>query len=109
MKAIVIATVTFIISLFGSRLSAAETAVTAPPSVSVEQLFQQADVQLAIEQYKKLRMAEFDLKLKLQTEAIQSDEQRRKLETICAELRLRAEDLRTETLKTASVVLAISK
>jgi hypothetical protein len=66
-----IATAILIISLLGARVTAADS----PPVVlSVEQQFQQADVQLAIEQYKKLRMAAFDLSLKLQTETTQSEE-----------------------------------
>ena len=55
---LIFATVAIIISLFGAPLGAAESA---PVTASAEQQFQQADVQLAIEQYKKLRMAAFDI------------------------------------------------
>ena len=103
---VTIATVTLILSLFGTRLTAADTT---PAAASVEQQFQQADVQLAIEQYKKLRMAAFDLALKLQTETAQSDEQRKQLEATCVQLQERAQDLRAETIKKAAVALATSR
>jgi hypothetical protein len=102
MKAIV-ATATVIVSLLGARLVAADATRTTIP---VEQQFQQADVQLAIEQYKKLRMAAFDLELKLQTETIQSDDQRKHLQVMRAQLQERAADLRAEMIKAATVAVA---
>ena len=102
MKAI-LATVTVIISLLGARLTAADAT---PTTIPVEQQFQQADVQLAIEQYKKLRMAAFELALKLETETTQSDEQRKQLQVMRAQLQDRAEQLRAETIKTAAVAVA---
>ena len=98
-----LATITLIVSLLGTRLTAADSA---PAPVSVEQQFQQADVQLALEQYKKLRMAAFDLGLKLQTETAQSDEQRKQLEVLHAQLQERAEELRAMTIKQAAVASA---
>ena len=98
-----IATVTLIVSLLGTRPAAADSA---PAAVPVEQQFQQADVQLAIEQYKKLRMAAFDLALKLQTGTAQSDEQRKQLEVMHAQLQERAEELRAATIKKAAVAIA---
>ncbi len=98
-----IATITLIVSLLGTRLMAADSA---PTPVSVEQQFQQADVQLAIEQYKKLRMAAFDLALKLQTETAQSDEQRKQLEILHAQLQERAEELRATAVKRAAIASA---
>ena len=98
-----LATATVILSLLASCLMAAEAPTAA---ASVEQQFQQADVQLAIEQYKKLRMTAFDLALKLQTETAQSDEQRKQLEEMHARLQDRAERLRAETVKTAAVAVA---
>jgi hypothetical protein len=98
-----LATATVILALLGSCLMAAD-APTAPGSV--EQQFQQADVQLAIEQYKKLRMAAFDLTLKLQTETTQSEDQRKQLERTRDQLQVQAEQLRAETLKVAAVALA---
>ena len=93
-----IATATLIVSLLGARLTAADPT---PAAISVEQQFQQADIQLAIEQYKKLRMAAFDLALK--TETAQSDEQRKRLEMTQAELNQRAEEVRTMAMKTAAI------
>ncbi len=98
-----IATAALIISLLGARLTAADAT---PTTIPVEQQFQQADVQLAIEQYKKLRMAAFDLALKLQTETTQSDEQRKQLEVLHGQLQDRAEELRAMTIKTAAVAVA---
>jgi hypothetical protein len=98
-----IATVTLIVSLLGARLTAADSA---PAAVPVEQLFQQVDVQLALEQYKKLRMAAFDLALKLRTETAQSDEQRKQLEALHAQLLESAEELRSATIKKAAVAIA---
>jgi hypothetical protein len=95
-----IATVTLIISLFGARLTAADAT---PAAASVEQQFQQADVQLAIEQYKKFRMAAFDLALKFETEGAHSDEQQEQLKRRCAELQARADDLRAMTIRTAAL------
>ncbi len=68
MKAI-LATVTVIVSLLGARLVAADVT---PTTIPVEQQFQQADLQLAIEQYMKLRMAAFDIDLKFLTETTQT-------------------------------------
>ena len=99
-----IATITLIISLLGARLTAADATPTT--TIPVEQQFQQADVQLAIEQYKKLRMAAFDLTLKLQTEATQSDEQRKQLQVVCAQLQERAGELRAGMIKAAAVAVA---
>ena len=98
-----LATATVILSLLGSCLMAAEAPTAA---ASVEQQFQQADVQLAIEQYKKLRRAAFDLTLKLQTEITQSEDQRKQLERTRDQLQEQAEQLRAETLKVAAVALA---
>jgi hypothetical protein len=98
-----IATLTLIISLLGTRLTAAESA---PTTLSVEEQFHQADVQLALEQYKKLRMAAFDIELKLQTEKSQSDEQRKQLEVMSAQLQNRAEELRAVTVKKAEIAVA---
>jgi hypothetical protein len=98
-----LATATVILSLLGSCLMAADAPTAA---ASVEQQFQQADVQLAIEQYKKLRMAAFDLTLKLQTETTQSEDQRKQLERTRDQLQVQAEQLRAETLKVAAVALA---
>ena len=100
-----LATATLIISLLGARLTAADP-TPSPASASVEQQFQQADIQLAIEQYKKLRMAAFDLTLKLQTETTQSDDQRKQLKILCEQLQARAEDLRAITVKDAAVAVA---
>jgi hypothetical protein len=98
-----IATALLVISLLGARVTGADV----PPVVlSVEQQFQQADVQLAIEQYKKLRMAAFELMLKLETETNQSDEQRKQLELTRAQLQDRAEELRAMTIKKAAVAVA---
>ena len=99
----ILAAVTVIITLLGAHLTAADATPTAVPA---EQQFQQADVQLAIEQYKKLRMAAFDLALKAQTETAQSDEQRKRLEMMHAELQQRAEEVRTTAMKTAAVAVA---
>ena len=102
MKAI-FATAAIIIALFGARLGAAESA---PVTASAEQQFQQADVQLAIEQYKKLRMAAFDITLKLHTDKAQSEEQRVQLQAMRDQLERHAEELRAETVKAAAVPIA---
>jgi nucleoid-associated protein YgaU len=102
MKAI-LATVTVVISLIGTRLTAADAT---PTTIPVEQQFQQADVQLAIEQYKKLRMAAFDLDLKLQIETVQSDEQRQQLQVVRAQLLERAQELRAKTIGIAAAAVA---
>ena len=99
----ILATVTVIITLLGARLTAADAI---PTTVPAEQQFQQADLQLAIEQYKKLRMAAFDLELKFQTETTHSDEQRKQIQAMRAQLLERAEQLRAETIKTAAVAVA---
>lgn len=101
-----IAIVTFIVALSGTCLMAGDTK---PAPASVEQQFQQADIQLAVEQYKKLRMAAFDLEFKLQTETVQSDEQRKQLQDVSARLNERAEELRVMTVKRAEVALAASR
>jgi len=93
-----IATITLIATLLGARLTAAESI---PATIPVEQQFQQADVQLALEQYKKLRMAAFDIALKLQTETTLTDDQRKQFEARHAQLQDRAEVLRAETIKKA--------
>ena len=105
MKATV-ATVTLIISLLGARLTAAESTAE---TLSVEQQFQQADVQLAIEQYKKLRTAAFDLTLTLQNDTVVSGDQRKQLEVMHAQLQQRAEDLRAMTIKTAVAAIPIAR
>jgi len=97
-----LATATLIIALLGARLTAADLT---PATFSVEQQFQQADVQLAVEQYKKLRMAAFDIAFKIQTENALSDDQLKQLNDIQAKLEARAEQLRAETLK-AAIALA---
>ena len=96
----ILATVTVIVSLLGARLTAADAT---PTTVPVEQQFQQADVQLAIEQYKKLRMAAFDLELKLRTETILSEPQNKQLQDTLAQLRESAERIRQETIKRTTV------
>ena len=101
-----IATATLIISLLGARLTAAEpTAAT----LSVEQQFQQADLQLAIEQYKKLRTAAFDLTLTLQNETVVSGDYRKQLEAMHAQFQQRAEELRATTIKTAVAAIPIAR
>lgn|SRR5678816_1853471 len=97
-----IASVALILSLLGASLTAADST---PVTLSAEQQFQQADVQLAVEQYKKLRMAAFDIAFKIQTENALSDDQLKQLNDIQAKLEARAEQLRAETLK-AAVALA---
>lgn len=94
------ATAILITFLFGTRLTAADSN---PATLAVEQQFQHADVQLAIEQYKKLRMAAFDLALKFQTETTLSDAQRNQLENMHAQLQARADELRANTVKAATV------
>jgi hypothetical protein len=92
-----------VISLLGARLPAAD----APPvALSVEQQFEQADVQLSIEQYKKLRMTAFEIGLRLETETALSDEQRKGLEVLHAKLRNSAEELRALPIKRAEVAVA---
>jgi len=98
-----IAAITLIVSLLGARLTAADAT---PATIFVEQQFQQADIQLAIEQYKKLRMAAFDFALKLQTEIFQSDEQRQQWAAMDAQLRRSAEELRDTTIEKAAVAVA---
>jgi len=100
---LIFATVAIIISLFGAPLGAAESA---PVTASAEQQFQQADVQLAIEQYKKLRMAAFDIMLKLHTDKAQSEEQRVQLQEMRDQLEHHAEELRAQTVKAAAVAVA---
>jgi hypothetical protein len=94
---------TFIIALLDARLMAADPI---PLAASVERQFQQADVQLAIEQYRKLRMAASELALKALTEPNLSDEQRRYLDDRRAQLEMHAERLREQTLKSAADALA---
>ena len=102
MKAI-LATVTVIVSLLGARLVAADVT---PTTIPVEQQFQQADLQLAIEQYKKLRMAAFDIDLKFLTETTQTEEQRKQLQIMSYRLNERATELRAEMIKAATVAVA---
>jgi len=98
-----VTTLVFIFSLLGARLTAAD----APPvTLSVAQQFEQADVQLGIEQYKKLRMTAFEIGLRLETEAALSDEQRKELESLHAKLRNSADELRAMTIKKAEVAVA---
>ena len=102
MKAI-LATVTVIVSLLGARLVAADVT---PTTIPVEQQFQQADLQLAIEQYKKLRMAAFDIDLKFLTETTQTEEQRKQLQIMSYRLNERATELRAEMIKAAMAAVA---
>jgi hypothetical protein len=74
-----IASVALILSLLGASLTAADST---PVTLSAEHQFQQADVQLAVEQYKKLRMAAFDIAFKIQTENALSDDQLKQLNDI---------------------------
>ena len=98
-----IATLSLLISILGAPLTAADAN---PASGSVEQQIQKADVQLAIEQYKKLCMSAFDLTLKIQTDSTLTDDQRQQLETRCAQLQKQAEELRSVTLRKVAVALA---
>ncbi len=95
-----IAITTLIISLLGARLTADDAL---PTNLSVEQQFQQADVMLAIEQYKRFRMAGFDLTFKLNTKTGLSEDERKQLELMRAQLDERAEELRARTIKAAAV------
>jgi hypothetical protein len=92
------ATVAIVISFFVAPILAAEP--------SVEQQFRNADVELAIEQYKKLRMAAFEVGIKLRTERTQSDEERNQLERMRVALLEESQQLRAETLKTVAAALA---
>jgi hypothetical protein len=96
-----IASVALILSLLGASLTAADPK---PATLSAEQQFHQADVQLAVEQYKKLRMAAFDIALKTQTENALSEDQLKQLNDTQAKLEARAELLRAETLKAAVAI-----
>ena len=102
MKAILV-TAGIIISLFGTSLRAADSV---PVTASAEQQFQQADVQLAIEQYKKLKMAAFEITLKLATEKAQPEEQRVQLNEMRDHLERHAQELRAETVKAAAAAIA---
>jgi hypothetical protein len=104
MKAI-FATAAIMISLLGVGLSAADST---PVILCAEQQFQQADLQLAIEQYKKLRMAAFEIGLKLHTDKVQSEEQRVQLNETRDYLEAYAGKLRAETLTAAAAALAKS-
>ena len=98
-----LATATILISLLGAHLTAADST---PVTLSVEQQFQQADVQLAIEQYKKLRMTAFELGLKVQTDTSRSDEERKQPEEMRAKLEDGAERIRAEAVKAAAIAVA---
>lgn len=97
-----IATLSLLVSLLCAPITAADADA---PAVAVEQQFQKADVQLAIAQYRKLRMSVFDITLRLQTELDLTDEQRKRLELTSAQLQDRAEELRAVTIKRAAVAL----
>ena len=99
----IIATLSLLVLLLCAPLTAADADT---PTIAVEKQFQKVDVQLAIEQYKKLRMSAFDLTLRLKTEAGLTDEQRKRLEITCAQLQDRAEELRAVTIKQAAVAMA---
>ncbi len=58
-----IATITIIISLFGTRLMAADDAQ--PKTISIEQRLQQVNIDIALKQYERVRMEMFEIKLQL--------------------------------------------
>jgi hypothetical protein len=98
-----IATVALITSCLCARLGAADAT---PAPLSVEQQFQQADIQAAVEHYKKLRLALLDLTLKLKTEARSPAEQEH-LQKMRNTLQDLAEDLRADTLKAAGANVTV--
>jgi hypothetical protein len=100
---ITIAAVFLMITLLGARVTAADSASS---PISVEQQFQQADIQLAIEQYKTIRRAAFDLAFRAETEIALSEEQRKQLKSMHSVLQERAEELRAMTIKNAAIAVA---
>jgi hypothetical protein len=70
--------------------------------VSVEQQFRDADVSIAIEQYKRLKAAAFELELRVKLEEF-TDEQRTKLQERAANLERQAMSLREQVEKRASL------
>ena len=92
-----------IFSLLGARLMAADPA---PTTNAVEQQFQQVDVLLAIEAYKKFRMAALELAFKLQTEdATLCEEERNRLINKHRKLQQGAEELRASTIDKAAAAI----
>jgi hypothetical protein len=105
MKAI-IATVTIIVSVLGTRLTAADATPTTTP---VEQQFKQADAQLALEQYKQLRMAAFETDLKILSDTKLSEDQRNELKAVQSRLTECATTLRLITIHEAEVSVPDTK
>lgn len=109
-----ILTATLFFSLLSLRLPAADptSAAAADPTsaaMPVEQQFQRIDVQLALQQYGKLRMAECDISVKLLTDSAMSKEQRDRLSATLKEIRFRAQEIRTLTIEQAKVAAVESK
>ena len=76
---------------------------SATPALTVEQRFQEADINVAIAQYQKLQTAAFDIRLQLQLEPPADEKQRNELFKKADMLRIQAAELRDETIKRAAV------
>jgi hypothetical protein len=76
------------------------------PALTVEQRFQEADITLALEQYKKLQTAAFEIRLRLQVEPSGDDKQRDQMEKKAAELSQHAMEIRERTIKRTAMLAA---
>lgn len=81
---------------------------SATPALTVEQRFQEADINVAIAQYQKLQTAAFDIRLQLQLEPPADEKQQNELAKKADMLRIQAAELRDETIKRATAVAAVS-
>jgi hypothetical protein len=83
-----------------------QSAPAASSPATVEQRFQEADISIALAQYEKLRMAAFEIELKLQVDPPADDKQRDEMAKKAAVLSERAEEVRAMALKRAAAVAA---
>ena len=93
---IIIATAALITSLLSAPLGAADAAP--PVALTIEQQFDKADIESALQHYRKLRDAAFDISLRLDTEELQ-EEFRKELQDRRNRILALAAELRETTIK----------